>query len=123
MKFFKNISLWYFLGLLIWLVIISLRSAGVIVPLVNNYLTDLYTIPMYCYTIETLMNRMFGYEWKSDFKFIISSSLFISILFEFICPLISPSYTSDIIDVLCYFTGGILFYYYRQYSLKKSSLN
>ncbi|SFN13445.1 hypothetical protein SAMN05421594_1252 [Chryseobacterium oleae] len=109
----NKISYWFLLGLAIWLLIIFLRKKGIIIPVISNHLTDCITVPMYAYLIEYLMNNILGYHWKPDFKFILSSTLYLSILFEVICPLFSEKFTGDIFDVLAYMAGGIVYYFFR----------
>lgn len=116
MSLLKKISAWYYIGLLVWLIIIVLRKLGIYIPVINSHLTDLYTIPMYCYTIHFLMNQILGYQMKLDLKFILTSCVYITIIFEVLGPLFSTKFTGDIIDVICYFTGGILFYYSNKIS-------
>ncbi len=122
----SKISGWYFLGLLIWVSIVLLRKLNIFIPFINNHLTDLYTIPMYCYTLQILMNRLFGYQWKPDLKFMLQSAAYISIIFEVLGPYFSSKFTGDIVDILCYFAGAFIFHLiikYRvyQFVLKKFS--
>ena len=111
MNFLFKISKYYYLGILTWLLVFLLRKAGVIIPLINGHLTDLYSVPMFCYTIKMIINTTYDKYWNPNLRFILSSSIHLTITFEIICPLLSKTYTSDIIDVLCYFVGGGIFYY------------
>jgi hypothetical protein len=117
-----KVSTWFLLGLLSWITIIILRRNGIIIPWVNAYFTDLITIPMYCYLIQYTMNKIMGFQWKPNFKFIITSILYLSILFEVICPLISNRFTGDIFDVFAYFVGGMGYYFFKNSSKDLSSL-
>ncbi|KFF16035.1 hypothetical protein [Chryseobacterium sp. JM1] len=109
----NKISYWFLLGIAAWLLIIFLRKKGIIIPVISNHLTDCITVPMYTYLIEYLMNNILGYHWKPDFKFILSSTLYLSILFEVICPMLSEKFTVDILDVVAYLAGGIVYYFIR----------
>lgn len=95
--------------------IIVLRRFDIIVPVVNNYLTDLYTIPMYCYTIQFIMNEVFGYKWKPDLKFILWSTFYILIIFEVLGPLASVKFTGDLLDCVCYITGALMYLYTQKF--------
>lgn len=108
----KQISVWFLLGLAAWAVIILLRSNGIFIPVVNDHFTDLITIPMYCYLIEYIMNSLLGFQWKPDLKFVLTSVIYLSFLFEILCPKLSPLFTGDIFDVLAYFAGGIIYYFF-----------
>ncbi len=50
-----NISYWFIGGLIIWGIIALLRRNGIIIPLINDHLTDLYSVPMFSYTIMKIM--------------------------------------------------------------------
>ncbi|MDR4952320.1 hypothetical protein REB14_09065 [Chryseobacterium sp. ES2] len=107
----KRISFWFLLGMIVWGLIILLRRNEIIIPIINNHFTDCITIPMYCYLIEYIMNGILGYQWKPDLKFVLTSVLYISFLFEVICPKLSNHFTADFFDVLAYFAGGMMYYF------------
>lgn len=117
----KRISYWFLLGLAAWLIIVQLRKNGIFIPVINNHFTDLITVPMYCYLIEYIMNSLLGFHWKADFKFVLTSILYLSFLFEVLCPKLSLLFTGDIFDVVAYFLGGMLYYslYIRSFSVLK----
>lgn len=116
MIFLKKISVWYYLGFLIWGFVLMMRKLNIYIPFINNHLTDLYSVPMYCYTIELMMNNIFKYNWKPDLKFVLISTLNLSIIFEVICPLLSDKFVGDFFDSVCYLVGGLLFMGYRKYA-------
>ncbi|WP_426481818.1 hypothetical protein [Chryseobacterium sp. R2ACT005] len=107
----KRISYWFLLGLAVWGTIILLRRNGIYIPFINDYVTDGITVPMYCYLIEFTMNSILGYQWKPDLKFVLTSVLYLSFLFEAICPKLSEHFTGDIFDVFAYFAGGMIYYF------------
>ncbi|VEE07925.1 Uncharacterised protein [Chryseobacterium gleum] len=107
----KRISYWFLLGLAAWGLIIFLRRAGIYIPVINDYFTDCITVPMYCYLIEYLMNPLLGYHWKPDLKFVLTSVLYLSFLFEVLCPGLSGNFTGDLFDVLAYSAGGMVYYF------------
>ncbi len=115
MIFLKKISIWYYLGLLGWAFIVILRKFGIYIPVVNNYLTDLYAVPMYCYTIEFLMTQFFQYKWKINLKFILTSTLYLTLIFEVFGPLFSEKFVGDFVDFLCYLAGGLIFFFVRKF--------
>ncbi|MDR3026244.1 hypothetical protein [Chryseobacterium sp.] len=106
----RRISYWFLLGLAAWGVIVLLRRNGIYIPVINDYFTDIITVPMYCYLIEYIMNSILGYQWKPDLKFILTSVFYLSFLFEVLCPKLSVQFTGDVFDVLAYFTGGMVYY-------------
>lgn len=109
----KNISYWFLWGLVAWAVIVLLRKNAIYIPYFNDYFTDLITVPMYCYLIEYIMNTLLGYRWKADFKFVLTSILYLSFLFEVLCPKVSGLFTGDVLDVLAYFAGGMFYYFFK----------
>jgi len=109
----NKISYWFLLGLMTWLVIIFLRKEGIFIPVISNHLTDFITVPMYAYLIEYLMNDVLKYQWKPDIKFILSSVIYLSLLFEVICPMLSGKFTGDILDVAAYLLGGLVYYFFK----------
>ncbi|AKK71727.1 hypothetical protein HX13_03565 [Chryseobacterium sp. P1-3] len=112
----KGISYWFLLGLAIWIAVLLLRKYGVYIPVINDHCTDLISVPMYCYLIEYLMNNTMGYQWKPDLKFVLTSCVYLSFLFEILCPLLSDVFTGDVLDVLAYFAGGMAYYQKRMKS-------
>lgn len=110
----RKISVYFWLGLLSWILIAVLRKYKIIIPFFNDHFTDLITIPMYIYLIDFTVNYLFNYFWKPDFSFIMSSVFVISVIFELVCPGLSNQYTADWKDILCYFTGGIVYYFFTK---------
>ncbi len=119
----RKISTWYYIGLLVWMGIIVLRRFHIVIPVINNHLSDLYTVPMYCYTIQFLMNEVFGYKWKSDLKFILWSTFYISIIFEVIGPIISVKFTGDLLDSVCYLVGGLIYFHTQKFAFHSAQRN
>ncbi|UKB80592.1 hypothetical protein [Chryseobacterium sp. MEBOG07] len=119
----KRISFWFLLGLAVWAAVIVLRQNRIYIPFLNDYFTDCITVPMYCYQIQYIMNVVLGYHWKPDFKFVLTSVLYLSFLFEVLCPKLSSHFTGDFYDVLAYSVGGVLYYFFavRQIHKKASS--
>lgn len=109
----KRISYWFLLGLAVWAGIILLRRNGIYIPVINNHFTDLITVPMYCYLIEYIMNSLLHYDWKPDLKFVLTSVLYLSFLFEVLCPKLSGQFTGDFLDVLAYLVGGMIYYIFN----------
>ncbi|WP_080780409.1 hypothetical protein [Chryseobacterium phocaeense] len=103
-------SFGFLLGLVVWLLITGLRKKGIIIPLISNHLTDFITLPMYAYLVEYIMNDLLGYHWQPDLKFISTSTVYLSLLFEVVCPMLSEKFTGDFWDVLAYSAGGMIYY-------------
>lgn len=110
----KQLSVWFYLGLLVWLTIYILRRNNIIIPYINGYLTDLIAVPMYCYFVEFITNFFSTAKREFKRKDIISSIVYLTIIFEVICPHISDKFTSDPFDVVCYIIGGFTYYFLRK---------
>ncbi|MEG0928059.1 hypothetical protein [Chryseobacterium sp.] len=109
----KRISYWFLLGLVVWVAIVLLRQNHIYIPVINDHFTDFITVPMYCYLIEYMMNALLGFRWKPDLRFVLTSVIYLSFLFEILCPKLSKHFTGDIFDVLAYFTGGMIYYIFK----------
>lgn len=109
----KRISYWFLLGLAVWIIIIQLRQNSIYIPVINDHFTDFITVPMYCYLIEYIMNSLLRFRWEPDLKFVLTSVVYLSFLFEILCPKLSKLFTGDIFDVLAYFTGGMIYYIFK----------
>lgn len=82
---------------------------------VNDYLNDLLCIPL----VLGLLSFMIRYlkndnSFQFSLSFITGLALYYSLYFEFYLPEVNSRYTSDWIDILLYFFGGILFYAYQR---------
>lgn len=108
----KKISYGFLLGLALWAGIILMRCNSICIPFINDHFTDFITVPMYCYLIQYIMNVVLGYHWRPDLKFMLTSVLYLSFLFELLCPKLSDLFTGDILDVLAYGAGGLIYYFF-----------
>lgn len=116
----KVASYGFLSGLAVWILIVFLRKKGIIIPVISNHFTDFITVPMYAYLIEFLMNKVMEYRWKPDLKFILTSVLYLSLLFEVVCPAVSERFTGDLLDVLAYLAGGMIYYCFKIERIKKN---
>lgn len=115
-----SISGWYISGLVIWGSIASFREYGFIIPLINDHLTDLYSVPMFSYTIMKIMQLTYYPEWRPDLKFLVGAAVNLTLVFEVICPILSDRYTADLLDIICYFTGAVMYYFIAYRKVPKS---
>jgi len=106
-------SLNLFFSFLIFIFLISqhlqyIRNTN---PFFYSYLDDILCIPIVLYIASYIMRRI--EKNRGDFQFsnfhIITAVVVFSIVFEIILPSISMRYTDDIMDVLCYGLGGVVF--------------
>ena len=87
---------------------------------VNDYFNDLLCMPLVLgllsFTIRYLKNDS---SFHFSIFFIIGLALYYSLYFEYYLPEVNSRYTSDWIDILLYFLGGVLFYAYHRTSPDK----
>lgn len=116
----KKILTYYFIvSIAIGSIIYVAQKLSVKLPsFINNYMNDFLIIPM------VLTVCLFVLQWsRSDKSFQISLGVIFyicivySALFEFILPKYFTRYTADILDVILYFAGGLVFFVLQ----KKSS--
>ena len=68
------------------------------------------------------MNLIFKSKRDLELKEILFSATYISILFEIILPKISSIFIPDVWDVVCYFVGGLLYYFIRKSVVSEDSV-
>ncbi|RYD99009.1 MAG: hypothetical protein EOP54_05735 [Sphingobacteriales bacterium] len=79
---------------------------------INNYVNDFLCIPIVLGTITYLFGcfkRQRDLTFSLTFALILA--LYYSLYFELYLPQVNPRYTSDIFDVLLYFSGAVFYYY------------
>lgn len=85
----------------------------IFIPLVHAYFDDLLAIPVILGT--TLQIYRLIHPKKDNFSFakihIVIAFIYVSVVFEWFLPKFSTTYTSDPVDVICYFLGAFYFYF------------
>ncbi|MGG7034282.1 MAG: hypothetical protein ACI7YS_03700 [Flavobacterium sp.] len=111
----------YILMCVVALVIYALQKSNIALPsLINNYINDFLCLPI------VLGGILFVIRWlkKDDkyrfsFAFIIFMASYYSFYFEYYLPKNNVRYTAEWIDVLLYFSGSLIFFYYEKYDIQK----
>ena len=82
---------------------------------VDHYINDLLCMPIVL-SISLAVIRFIKSEKQLyvPFSIILILTLYFSLHFEWLMPQLSSRYTSDIIDVILYFSGAILFYRFQK---------
>lgn len=109
----KTLSNYWFIAFcLVWLLIKTSRNFGLSIPGFNNHLTDLLAIPVIS-NLALAFQRKF-IEKSEIYCLKPGHILFIvaytALVFEFILPRYSDNYIADILDVLMYVLGGLIFW-------------
>lgn len=105
---------WFFLIMLLYFIVRYLRvNCSINSDFLNYYLTDLFFVPAMCFFSLSII-RWIKKDDTIEIKtwMILTQVVFVSIYFEWYLPdfknHIHP-YTSDFMDVIMYFLGGVLF--------------
>lgn len=112
----KMLHLYILLFLVVFLGVQSLKLFSVGAPnWIFHHLNDFLTIPM----VATLCLHGVWFV-KKDKRIrlsiftILSLVILFSLIFEYYLPQQSYRYTGDIWDVICYFLGGVVFYFLQK---------
>src|ERR1700692_2394075 len=104
---------WFIAGCLTWVIVFTARRLGHPLPLVNGHIDDAFAIPVIA-NLGLWFQRVFiiknNYYVLAPWH-IIFIVIYVSLVFEWLLPLLSKTYTADWIDVLLYVTGGLFFYF------------
>ena len=90
--------------------------------LLNDYLADLVCMPIilcFCLVGVRWIKKIpqFWLSWRM----ILSMTLFYAIIFEWLLPLKSNEYTGDILDVVMYFVGALVYGWFMQPFIRQST--
>lgn len=86
------------------------RLAYPLPSFINNYLNDLLAIPLTCWIILIVIRKFRQSNFILTPLMIVMITLYFSIYFEWYLPQHHHRYTSDYLDILCYSTGGIIYF-------------
>ena len=112
----KTLHLYVFLSLVVFLCVQSLKAFSVVGPnWIFHHLNDFLTIPMVgalCLHGAWFIKK--DYSIRLNIFTILSIVALYSLFFEYYLPQHSYRYTGDIWDVVCYFLGGVVFYFLQK---------
>lgn len=107
-----------FLGI-IGISVYGMQKCGIRLPVfVNNHLNDLLIVPINLFAVQLFWGVLTGTTVILRYSIVASCVLFYSIFFEYILPQFNSRYTADWWDVLCYLSGGLLFWLYQHTFIK-----
>ncbi|GLB49419.1 hypothetical protein Y10_17870 [Neptunitalea sp. Y10] len=98
---------------IIWVLIKLLRYFEIIIPYLNDYLTDIITIPALITFILICRKLLFSninFKQPIAWPWLLIITIYVSVLCEFIGPTYCRIGTADVVDVCCYFLGALFFY-------------
>lgn len=103
---------YYLSGLILYLFLAAAKMNNIHYnTLIESYLADLLCIPILLHTTLACLrfikrNHSINFT-TSMIAFVV---VYVSVVFEYILPQFSTKYTSDIVDVMLYCIGGIIYY-------------
>lgn len=100
----------------IYLILFALKKSGVYIPLVSDYLADLIALPFSLGVANVLMKKLSTKKFEIGILPMIVAVIYFSLVFEVWMPQVSPLYTADVWDVVCYLIGGIVFLIFNRKS-------
>lgn len=108
----RNISLLFYICFGIFLLNLLLLNSSLPLPtFFSSYLNDLLCMPVVLcvclFLIRKISNRK---NLKISLFSALSLAVLYSIYFEIYLPNVTERYTADVVDVLLYFTGALLFW-------------
>ncbi len=108
---FKH-PIFIFASMVFWVNLYLEKSLGIFVPFYHSYGDDLIAMPVVfgiCLQLMRWIHPMKG-ELIFNKKQLVIGLIYFSIVFEIILPRISAVYTADLLDVLCYLIGTLVFH-------------
>lgn len=84
------------------------RVLHIYIPILYSYFDDILAVPILVGTYQILMQQL-KKDYLVSIYMPIIAILMLSVNFELILPQISTKYTSDLVDILMYILGAILF--------------
>lgn len=108
----KQLYIFLFMLLILFLLFHALESLIGTNIIFRSYLDDILCIPIVL-SIMLLIFRQFikkNNNYSFPISFVIIAVVYLSIFFELILPVISSRYNRDLVDILVYSIGGIIFY-------------
>lgn len=107
-RLFDAIFLFY-CGL--WVFVKICRISGFRLGCVNDYLTDIIAVPVIAHISFTIASYLTQKTPQEPRLLLTCLTVYVGLVFEWMMPCYSKTYTSDMIDIVCYCLGGLLYYY------------
>lgn len=107
---FKH-PIFIFASIAFWINLYLEKSLGIFLPFYHSYGDDLIAMPVVFGICLQIMRWIHPRKTELTFsiKQLAIGVIYFSIVFELILPNVSPVYTADLFDVLCYLIGTLVF--------------
>ena len=99
------------------------RKAGLIIPVFNDYLTDVIAVPAIAHLTITILRTYIVKDpsYYYPFGYVLIIAVYLSVVFEWLMPKFSRVYTRDPGDMIAY-GCGVLFYYFVHGKMKNGKV-
>lgn len=78
-------------------------------PFLDGYGADLLAVPLILFCTSLVTKFLYGKHLVQRANLVFAVVIYISIFFEVVLPYFSVKYTADWLDIICYFTGGVIY--------------
>ncbi len=91
---------------------VAQKVMKVSIPLADSYLDNILATPILLTLVVVERRILFkrGTDYILTPMEVIMATLFIILVSEFLFPFVSPDFTFDWVDILCYILGSVLFH-------------
>lgn len=114
----KNLKYYVFSSVLIGTYIYLCQKLGIVLPdFVQFYVNDFLIIPIVLFLCLVIIRKL-----QDNKELILSITqigyvcVLYAVIFEYWLPKFHPRYTQDLVDVLLYFSSGVVFYFLQKKS-------
>lgn len=103
-KFFILLSILY-------IFLLINKKWGTHIFFVSDYLADIICMPWIFLASSLILKKVYNYpHYTLSKNLMISGTIYVSIISEFVFPFIKDSFTADYFDILAYFVGARAYY-------------
>lgn len=103
-KIFLILSLFY-------LFLLINKKIGSHIFFISDYLADLICMPWIFLASTFILRKIYNYpQYTLSKNLIISGTIYVSIISEFVFPMFNSSFTADYFDILAYSVGARAYY-------------
>lgn len=108
----KELTYYFCISVVLGGIIYTCEKLEIVLPnFIRFYVNDFLIIPIVLYCSLFVIQKAKGsYNQQLSFLNILYICFMYAVIFEYWLPTFHSRYTSDVIDVALYFSGGMLFY-------------
>ncbi|MBS0027606.1 hypothetical protein ACTJJ0_32265 [Chitinophaga sp. 22321] len=99
----------------LWILVHLCRRLHQPLPLLNGHLTDFIAAPVIAHITLTITRTFIvkNQQYSYPLSYLLFIACYLSVVFEWIAPQLSPVYTRDAWDIAAYFAGSLFYYYFH----------